>query len=623
MANINGSDERVDADVAIIDTGIALHPDLNVAGGYNCSSANRAAWADDNGHGTHVAGTVAALDNDYGVVGVAPGARLWAVKILNGDGYGYLSWYVCGLDWILAQRDPNASSRPLFEAVNMSVAKSRLRRRQLREQQRRRPPPGHLPARGRRDHGRRGRRQRRRECHAPRPGGLQRGHHCLGPRGHGRQSRAGSAAIVATRGVATTRTTRSPISATTATTSTSSRSGKCIWSTKPGSTYGYSSGTSMAAPAVTGAVALYKASRPHATPAQVKEALQYLGNLTGRPRPTPIPATRSCSTSRASGSLGTFSITAARPLPVGEAGGAVAVPITIGRSATFFERVSLSIGTLPAGWTATLDATSLLGWTANATTLRLTLPKPTRAGTYHINIGATNQGRIQSTTATVVVENDLPSAKAAAVTFLAKGKTGTSSLPAVDLLGRRDRQDLLDRRVRGPVPQERRRLVRGQDDVRQRPLVRARPCLRRDLRGTHPGTGRGGQLERLGPDGPVQGRARRRPQFDGQEDSVVGEGGLVVGHRRHAPPLLERRGEDQLHVHRPLDLGRHALRPGPGQGPRLGRRRVPDHCRPATLRHVSPPDLLHEDVLREREHKITLEIVSSGRVYLDAFIVRQ
>ena len=53
--------------------------------------------------------------------------------------------------------------------------------------------------------------------------------------------------------------------------------GKCIWSTKPGPTYGYSSGTSMATPAVTGAVALYKASRPMATPAQVKEALKYLG----------------------------------------------------------------------------------------------------------------------------------------------------------------------------------------------------------------------------------------------------------------------------------------------------------------------------------------------------------
>src|SRR5207342_796134 len=55
--------------------------------------------------------------------------------------------------------------------------------------------------------------------------------------------------------------------------------GKCIYSTFPGSSYGFLSGTSMAAPTVTGAVALYKASRPDAKPAEVREALRYLGNL--------------------------------------------------------------------------------------------------------------------------------------------------------------------------------------------------------------------------------------------------------------------------------------------------------------------------------------------------------
>ena len=119
LAAIDGSDRRVNADVAIVDTGITAVPDLNVAGGYNCSTTDRSAWRDKNNHGTHVAGTVAALDNSFGVVGVAPGARVWGVKILNDDGYGLISWYVCGLDWILAQRDPNDASRPLFEAVNM------------------------------------------------------------------------------------------------------------------------------------------------------------------------------------------------------------------------------------------------------------------------------------------------------------------------------------------------------------------------------------------------------------------------------------------------------------------------------------------------------------------------
>src|SRR3954447_19278855 len=126
IAKIDGVDERVDADVAIVDTGITAHPDLNLAGGYNCSTSDPTAWRGVNGHGTHVAGTVAALDNGIGVVGVAPGARVWAVKILDDspDGNGLISWYVCGLDWILAQRDPVDPSRPLIEAVNMSVTKT-------------------------------------------------------------------------------------------------------------------------------------------------------------------------------------------------------------------------------------------------------------------------------------------------------------------------------------------------------------------------------------------------------------------------------------------------------------------------------------------------------------------
>jgi len=122
-ALIDGVDERVDADVAIVDTGIAKLADLNVVGGYDCSSSTPSRWRDVHGHGTHVAGTIGAIDNGSGVVGVAPGVRLWAVKILDDGGSGLLSWYVCGLDWIMAQRDPSDPSRPRIEAINMSVAK--------------------------------------------------------------------------------------------------------------------------------------------------------------------------------------------------------------------------------------------------------------------------------------------------------------------------------------------------------------------------------------------------------------------------------------------------------------------------------------------------------------------
>ena len=71
LSRISGVDERVDADVAIVDTGIGPHSDLNIAGRYNCSTADRTRWNDENGHGTHVAGTVGAKDNTWGVVGVA------------------------------------------------------------------------------------------------------------------------------------------------------------------------------------------------------------------------------------------------------------------------------------------------------------------------------------------------------------------------------------------------------------------------------------------------------------------------------------------------------------------------------------------------------------------------
>jgi subtilisin len=109
----NGSG-TVNADIAIIDTGIQLnHPDLNARNGTNCVTPGAQAQ-DDHGHGTHVAGTAAALDNGDGVVGVAPGARVWAVKVLNAAGSGTTSQIICGIDWVTA----NAGT---IEVANMSL----------------------------------------------------------------------------------------------------------------------------------------------------------------------------------------------------------------------------------------------------------------------------------------------------------------------------------------------------------------------------------------------------------------------------------------------------------------------------------------------------------------------
>jgi len=105
--------------VAVIDTGISLdHPDLknNIVGGKNCSSGT--SYNDGNGHGTHVAGTIAALDNSIGVVGVAPEAKLWAVRVLNNSGSGSWSTVICGLDFV-ASKGP-ANGGPITVA-NMSL----------------------------------------------------------------------------------------------------------------------------------------------------------------------------------------------------------------------------------------------------------------------------------------------------------------------------------------------------------------------------------------------------------------------------------------------------------------------------------------------------------------------
>ena len=91
--------------VAVIDTGIDFtHPDLKdaYAGGYNALDPT-APPLDDHRHGTHVAGTIAAADNDFGVIGVAPNVKLWAVKVLDDDGKGTDESLTAGIDWVISK----------------------------------------------------------------------------------------------------------------------------------------------------------------------------------------------------------------------------------------------------------------------------------------------------------------------------------------------------------------------------------------------------------------------------------------------------------------------------------------------------------------------------------------
>lgn len=121
----DGGNKGAGTTVAVLDTGCNyLHTDLDARfssdpteRGYDFAN-NDSDPLDDNGHGTHVCGTVAAEDNATGVVGVAPEARLVALKVLNASGSGSFGWVMAALDWCITEnRDGDAT---VINAVNCS-----------------------------------------------------------------------------------------------------------------------------------------------------------------------------------------------------------------------------------------------------------------------------------------------------------------------------------------------------------------------------------------------------------------------------------------------------------------------------------------------------------------------
>ena len=225
--------------VAILDTGIdENHEDLpGLLGGVK--TVDDTHWgADGNGHGTHVAGTVAALDNDLGVVGVGPDVGLYAVKVLNDNGSGTVSSVVGGIEWAVDEGIP---------VLNMSLGSS-SDSQTLRE-----------------------------ACDAA----FEKGHLLVASAGNsgnppGRGDNVGYPAAyesVIAVAASTVNDNRASYSSTGLAVELIAP-GSNILSTVPGNDYDTKSGTSMAAPHVAGAAALAWAVNPELTNVQIREILQ-------------------------------------------------------------------------------------------------------------------------------------------------------------------------------------------------------------------------------------------------------------------------------------------------------------------------------------------------------------
>jgi len=225
--------------VAILDTGIdENHEDLpELLGGVNTIDDTH--WGSDgSGHGTHVAGTVAALDNTWGVVGVGPQIGLYAVKVLNDSGSGSVSSVVGGIEWAVQQGIPvlnmSLGTRDHYETLQAACDAAYT--------------AGHLLVAAAGNEGN--------------PGG--RGDNV------GYPAKYDSVIAVA---ASTINDTRSSFSSTGPAVELIAP-GSSILSTLPGNSYGTYSGTSMASPHVAGVAALVLAADPGLTNVQIRAILQ-------------------------------------------------------------------------------------------------------------------------------------------------------------------------------------------------------------------------------------------------------------------------------------------------------------------------------------------------------------
>ena len=183
--------------------------------------------------------------------------------------------------------------------------------------------------------------------------------------------------------------------------------GKCILSTVPGG-YGFLSGTSMAAPHVTAAAALYKASRPTATPSQVRSALRAFGNHDWKQSTDPDGTHEPLLDVARIVLLGDFAMSAPSPSKVlGPAGGSFRIRVEAIRAEDVPDPISLSVDPdSPLG--ASLSDTLLSGFSDSTSQLTVNVPAGTATGTYFVNVTGAIGGTTHTARVAIVVDTIAP-----------------------------------------------------------------------------------------------------------------------------------------------------------------------------------------------------------------------
>jgi hypothetical protein len=307
--------------------------------------------------------------------------RLWSVKVLDGQGRGFISWIVCGIDWVTAQRDPHNPARPLIEVANMSISFG----------------VGHSPtsqcgdgtdpihqaicrsvaagttyvvAAGNNSHNARHNRPAAYDevitvsamvDYDGRGGGLGKPSDSCPHSGYERDDSFTNFSdfgpdvdLIAP--------------------------GRCVLSTYMGKRYAFMSGTSMATPHVSGAAAIYRAMYPHATPTQVRLALEAVGTLDWRTNTDPDQIHERALWVGDFRRPPNFGLNPAATSPVAP-GGLLEVTVRLSRVGGFDEPVNLGLADPPKGFSAA--AVDVGG---QSVVLQVDVAPRTRAGTYELTV---------------------------------------------------------------------------------------------------------------------------------------------------------------------------------------------------------------------------------------------